>query len=208
MSLTATDILRVSCRYKSTVYGDAVQVFHLKIIAGTAVDEANVMTDIRAWINNWNTNIYAAQVASLDPYELRVDLVEVTNGKETVIRNIASETWTLTNVPDAGGEGLPSMDAAIVNFRTAIPKVFGRKYIPGLSETHQANGTIIAGIVTSLAAYAADVIADYVGTYTTLKAGVISLKSSEAAGFFAPFVGYVVNSILGTQRRRRINRGS
>lgn len=208
MTITSTDILRVSCRFKSTEAGDIVNVYHLWIISGGPFADDDVVTDIETWLSALYATVATQIPANVDPYDLRVDLVELNGGLEKVIRNVTTKTWTLTSPPSSGSEGLPLTTAPIVNLRTVFPRVFGRKYLPPANETRQANGVLDSTMLTALANFAAYLIADYTGATVTFRSGVLSVKAGPAAKYFAAFVGSVVNAVLGTQRRRRQNVGS
>jgi hypothetical protein len=206
--ITSGDIVRVTVRFKSTLSGDIVNVFHMRCEATGTNTDANLMDDIDAHMNSLYSGM-AAQLNSVsDPYDIRYDLVELVGGVEHVVRNIGTRTWTLTSPPAQSGDTIPPQDAAIVNMRTTLPKVFGRKYLGPFGEGNTGNGTFNASALTALANFGIALLATYNGTNFDLFKGVLSSKATGDPNLFATFVGYVVNALSGTQRRRRINRGS
>jgi hypothetical protein len=207
MTISTGDIIRTTCRFKNAVSGDIVNVFHFYPI-GTAVADADVVSDIEDAIDAAYTEVASVLSSDTDPYDIRHDVVELVGGVEKVVRNISTSTWTLSAPPSTSGDTLPQQDAAILNLRTVYPRVFGRKYLGALCEASNANGVLGGTGVGKVADFAVALLGDIVGTYVTLKVGVLSPKADPVLGYFAQFVGYVVNSITGTQRRRRAQRGS
>jgi hypothetical protein len=202
------DIIRVTCRFKNASSGDVVNVYHFYVVSGASPTDDEVVADIEDAIDAAYTQVATVLSSDTDPYDIRFDVVEMSGGVERVIRNITTKTWTLTTPPSTTGDELPQQNAAIVNLRTIYPRVFGRKYLGALCEASNADGILQPTALGKAADFAATLIGDIVGTYVTLKAGVLSAKADPVIGYFAEFVGYVANSITGIQRRRRIQRGS
>jgi hypothetical protein len=208
MTVNVGDIFRVTARFKNTKSGDIVNVYHVSIFGGSAVADFDFVSDVEDWLTSLYVNVATSLGADTDPYDLRIDQVELSGGVEQVIRNVVTKSWVLGTPPSSSGDQLPSTDAAIVNFRTIYPRVFGRKYLGCIPEGSQDAGTLISGTLTAIAAFAADVVAVYIGTYVSLESGVLTIKAGAGNNYWAPFLGYVANAILGNQRRRRKNRGS
>lgn len=204
----ANEIVRVTCRFKNQDSGDIVNVWHFRIVTAPSTDDNDVADELTTFLDTLYSNAAAAMTSKTDPYDIRFDIVAYSGGKETLVRNIRTDSWTLTTPPSSTGDGLPMMDAAVINFRTAYPKVFGRKYMGAISEGNQADGVLTGGAVTIWDALAADLIGGVAGAVGTYVTGVISPKVGPSFNYFASFVGYVVNAVMGTQRRRRKNRGS
>jgi hypothetical protein len=207
-SIAQGDVIRVTCRFKNTISGDVVNVFHFWVSDGAGDSDANVMDDLEGLIDTMYTGLSGQLQNDLDPYDIRFDVVTLVGGLEHVTRSMGTRSWTLTTNPSASGDGIPQTNAAIVNLRTSIPKVFGRKYIGTLGEGNTADGSITGAVSTALTTWASYLLSSYAGSIMTYVAGVLTSKSEEGLDWFAPFVGAVINSVLGTQRRRRINRGS
>lgn len=208
MTVYEGDLIRVTCRFKSTQSGDIVNVYHFWVSAGASASDSEMIADLTAYIDSLYSPL-AGQLSNVsDPYDIRFDQVQLVGGVEVVIRNIATQSWTLTSPPAASGETIPAQNAAIVNLRTRFPRVFGRKYLGPFGEGNTGNGTFNASALTAFAAFGADLIGTIAGTTLTYVAGVLSAKAGAGNNFFAEFVGAVINAISGTQRRRRINRGS
>lgn len=208
MTVVEGDIIRTSARFKATTHGDVVNVFHWRAGAGYSDSDADVMTDIEAALSTAFALMATYLWADLDPYDIRHDIVAWVGGKETVVRNLGTRSWVLTTPPSSSAEELPPMVSPILNFRTALPRTFGRKYLPPIMETSQNGGVMIGAILSALTSFGASLMGQITGTSGALYPGVVTYKVTGLVANWAPFIGVVINSILGTQRRRRQNRGS
>jgi len=207
MAISIGDVIRVSARFKNAASGDIVNVYHWKASSGTDISDDAAMDAIDAKLSEAWAAIANAVPAAQDPYDIRYDVVEWSGGAEHVVRTLGTRSWVLTTPPSNSGEALPSQDCGIVNFRTAIPRTFGRKYIGALMEGNQAAGTLTGTTLTQLAAFAAAILDAIFEDPMTLVPGTMT-NDPSASGNWATFVAAVVNAVVGTQRRRRINRGS
>lgn len=207
MAVVAGDIIRTSARFKSTVSGDVVNVYHWVAGGGLNEADADVMTDIESQLSTAYARIAQQLPNQLDPYDIRHDIVEWSNGREVVIRTLGTRTWTLTTPPASNNTPAGSQLAAVVNFRTLYPKTFGRKYIGTLSYNATSNSALSATTLTNMASFAADILAEIVMTTGSLYAGTITYKVA-GGDHFATFLAAVVSLYAGVQRRRRVNTGS
>jgi len=209
MPVNAMEVIRVSCRFKNSFSGDIVNVYHWRADgAGAPFTDSEIKTAIEGKLSEMYAYISPMMMAITDPYDIRYDIVEWSNNKETVVRTLGTDTWTLTTPPSGSGESLPQMDAGVINLRTLTPKTFGRKYLGPISEGHGASGSLTSIAVGLLADYAAALLSTITfGAPGTLSPGIMSYK--EIAGInFKQITAAVVNAVIGSQRRRRINRGS
>lgn len=103
--------------------------------------------------------------------------------------------------PFTGAGGVQAAQvAAGITMRTARLSVVGRKYLGLITPTRIiSGGAINAGTVTILATLGTALVADFVETNTTWRAGVVA--SSDAV--FLPFTAYSIPTFAITQRRRR-----
>lgn len=171
------------------------------------VDDASFRASVQAKLSAAFAFLAGDLHNSLDAYDIRFDKVAYVAGKETVTEAWGTFTWTLSTPPAGGGEGLPPMDAAVINFRTTQPGSFGRKYIGVMSENVQADGTIIGAVTGHLGQYATELLTALASGGSTFDLGAFSEKVGYV-GSWLTFSAAVINSILGTQRRRRKNVGS
>lgn len=206
MAVPLNTVIRVSARFKNTSAGDVVNVYHWKTGGSGTPSETDVMNAIDTKLSTMWTLLNTNMPEEQDPYDIRYDLVDLVGGVEVVTQNLGTRSWTVTTPPSASTDGLPPMDAAVVNLRTAIPRVFGRKYIGQLTETTQNDGLLTGTILTNLASFITEYLTPITvsGTFT-LTAGVITPRSATQ---FAAFISGAVNAVVGSQRRRRKGTGS
>lgn len=102
------------------------------------------------------------------------------------------------------GEMLPHGAAAVCRFFTGVGRRQGRKFIPGLDESAQVDGTLVAGTVTDLVLFALDW--DDVITFgdASFKPCVYNEETEDHEGFVGEAA---VNTIVGYQRRRKAGVG-
>jgi hypothetical protein len=209
MAVLLFDKIRVQVRFKHPGSGDIVNTYHMQAKSpwvGTPSNTA-IMNAVSTWVSDAYSQLTNELHSGLAPYDLRVDKVDIVNGEEKVTEVIGTRTLSISVPPGGSGEALPHMNAAIVNFRTLIPKVFGRKYLGPWVEGRAADGAITSNGLANLALFVTKILTPaVVAGVGDLGVGVLSTKA--AGDFFAELTEGVVNSVFGTQRRRRQNRGS
>ena len=208
MSIVSGNFIRTSCRFKNSESGDVVNVYHFYAGGTGLATDNDIMTAIEAQMSVMYAYVASQMPSSQDPYDIRHDVVDWVGGKETVIRTLGTRTWTLTTPPNGSTDMMPAMDGVIVNLRTTEPKTFGRKYVGALLEGGQSSGNLTGAALAQFVSYAAAILTPIVSGTITLTPGVLSYKAGNNIPYWASFVAAVVNSILGSQRRRRKNRGS
>jgi hypothetical protein len=209
MAVQNGQVIRVSARFKNNLSGDIVNVFQFQAEFSTGdQSDSDVMDGIDAWLSTVYAPIATAMGQDTDPYDIRYDIVELTLSGIVLVRTLGTRTWVLTTPPAGTGEIMPQTNAMILNLRTTVPGTFGRKYFGPVLEAAGGSGTITGSTLNALASAGAAMLVNVtVAGANILSAGVLSEKS-VLANKFAEFIGVVANSIIGTQRRRRINRGS
>lgn len=157
---------------------------------------AGVQASILDYLNDFYIAIAPAVSSDWDGYS--VEIIEL-NG---------FESSPITEIPlivsgSVGGEMLPHTDAYLIIGKTGKKKTQGKKYIPGVPETMQNGGIVVAGAITDLAAAAAIYVAPGGAGADQVDPGVYNKELST----FEPFTGYRVPNVTATQRRRRQGRG-
>lgn len=105
-------------------------------------------------------------------------------------------SFTHTNTDDPH----PNQIAAVLVGNTSRPKSRGRKFLPGFVETASDGSDLVTAAVTAMGVALAHYIADEtVSGDNVLSPGVLR----EGVETFLPFTDGVVNSVVGTQRRRK-----
>jgi hypothetical protein len=136
-------------------------------------------------------------------------------GDETHKRPLPAATIGLVT-----GDGLPGQNAMLVSVHTGTRgrRYRGRFYVPGISETSQVGGRVIAPQLTALNALAEGIQTQFTGTGNANWAlTVFSPKSPDPkppkpiklkAETFDTLVGdLIADSVIVTQRRRRLGVG-
>lgn len=208
MSLLYGDIVRTSCRFKNSISGDVVNVYHWEAAGAISDSDDDIMDAIETKLDAMYTDLNTHLMSEQDPYDIRHDVVDWIGGKEKVVRVLGTRSWSLTNPPSNTQDGLPQMDCAIVNGRTGRPQTFARKYIGALSEGNIADGSLTSTVLTALSDYITEWLTSIALTGGDLVACVLSKYENPSGYNWWPIVSGVANAIIGTQRRRRINRGS
>ena len=208
MTVENGDIVRASVRFKDNYVGDVMNVWYWQNFGAGPQDDDDVMDALDTEIEAIYTAIRSQLASSQAPYDIKYDVVDNVAGKETVTHVLGTRTFTMSLPPNGSGDKLPGMDSMIVNFRTGIPKVFGRKFFGTVPESANEDGRVISAGVTALTAAAAEVLTAVSIGIGELRAGVFSLVAGALNEWFAEFTAGIVNDILGTRRSRRMNTGS
>lgn len=101
------------------------------------------------------------------------------------------------------GESLPQQVAAVIIGVTASRRR-GKKFIPAIAETGQANGVVNPGFLAIMSAYGAA----YISPMTLVSGTAASGLCRPDGTSFLPFINYRLDTILGSQRRRKQGSGS
>lgn len=196
MAIVAGDVLRATA---TTVMPDGVSaqnIWHFVANAGVSATEASVVGAIAARIDAAMANLNSIVDADCSVGAIEVSKRNPTTGDWDAIGTGTFSTYN----PSAAGDMLPHGCAAIVRFTTLGKGEQGRKFIAGLTEAQQVDSNLGAGAVTALINFgAAAIISD------SVSGGTISPGWwSEVNTAFRPYASvFVINAILGYQRRRK-----
>lgn len=129
-----------------------------------------------------------------------------------------------TEFGSLAGEGLPPHDAAVLSLYTDYPgrRTHGRLYIPGIAESIQTDGELTTSAESSMKNLGDWLIGQFgqLGTSPYYWWGVYSRKNGAVRHlgpppyidygkeYLIPWSRHVVNKVLGTQRHRKIGRGT
>lgn len=198
MSIDTGTVLRIVAIMAFTDGEIAMNVFNAVIAGGGGPwDEADVVTEAKAWLNTMYGNLTASIADTLDGSELKV--YEFDPG-DVDWDEIGSDSWTWD--PSSTGDPYARGVSHLINVRTTNPDVNGKKYIPGLQEGAITDGTFLPGVLGFLADFADDMTAPFTGgtTGATWTPGVWSQKGGT---FYACNGNYTVPTEPAYQRRRR-----
>ncbi|MCK5293006.1 MAG: hypothetical protein KAR39_13430 [Thermoplasmata archaeon] len=197
MTVQIDDVLRVTAKMSIGVE-DVQNVYHFKATGtGTATD-ANVTIAIAAGLDNAYD-----EVDLLFPTVLSFDTIEFYNLTQDLY--LGELAWpTLVAGADVA-DLLPPQVCPFVLFNTNELGSQGRKFLPVTTTNYIAvDGTPTGGVLTDLAAFAADILIGYVTGTVTMVPG--NYRKGTAA--FFEWVLAILPDFYATQRRRYYGSGS
>lgn len=164
-------------------------------------------------VGDWTDSALAAYVATAIQRVYGEVLTYLTDGMsfDTVdiykrvgdIWDYLTTTTSSLTATDTGTDQPPGV-ALLLTAYTALNRVFGRKFIYGVTENGISGGLVVAGLLADMVSAASDYISAYNGgTMGPLDFLIPGVWSSKAVDF-EPFSGVaVVKNILSYQRRRK-----
>lgn len=198
MTISTGTILRVVATLLWTDGSVMQNVFNAVITGGGGPwDDNDVVDDALDWLEL----MYANMVARVsDDCDGSTVFVYEYDGVDDDWDEVGSANWVFN--PTGANEQLPRGNAALINARTVDPDVSGKKYVGGLTEEASSDGLIGAATLASLALFAADWGAEFVGATSgaTFTPGVWSPKNIE---LFEMTEEYLLPAIFAYQRRRK-----
>lgn len=200
MSVVDGDVVRVSVNFE---LGDGTQyqnIYHFVRDGEDVYSDAATVSAIRLKMNVAYGEIdtlvkddTTEQLSFVD----RVAFNEITDQWE-VVENIG--TFTMTWSPVSSGDALPYQSSPYVIFKTSRPKSVGKKFLFPIVEANQDSTILVAGAVTAIAAYAAEILdAVALGGDAFLTACIVRTGVQTVLNLLVA----VVNDVIGSQKRRR-----
>lgn len=195
------DIVR--CRVNSTIVG-----------AGISLNIFTAQVDEVVVLGVSDAQMEAVWTAYLDdvlgPIGTHVSSYIVTNSFD-LYKWVAGEwDWvqneTYEPVYPGGPDVLPAGVAAVVTAYTAINRVVGRKFFPGIAEASVTGGLWGVGLLADLALTAIEYISDF-GIFPSLFVMHPGVYSTKVAGFVPFSLTALITNIPGYQRRRKTGVG-
>lgn len=197
-----TGIYRVALEYEVPNSSKPMNVFWYKNTGTATPTDAALLNMFETWLtDDWCETWKAFGCTTVTAVKAEVDEM-YTNGK--VERSIG--TIVLDVDGDQITEVAPAAVAGYIAAETALPKVRGSKYVPGVGEAKLTAGEFDANALLALA----NLLVKYLmkldeSLATEHSPGVLSITG----GAFVPFTGTgFTESIPAYQRRRKPGRGS
>ena len=200
MAIENGDILKAVAEYVLPDGTIAQNVFYfvanfLDSETGTAVLGA-----VKTYLEDFYDAIkaYVKSTVTFNPFTLQTMTWDGGTGKWEIEAYWGTSTINITN--ESLDDQFPNQVAATLTANTVRPKSRGRKFAPPFVETSALAGDLIGGAVTALT----DALSHYIADETVSGENVLSPGVIRAGvDTFLEFTTGVVNSILGTQRRRK-----
>lgn len=195
MTVSSGDIFRAALKYSMPDTQTAYNVLGFMCTAGSCTD-TELLTALDSLLVTALAYIAGNIFSGVDVDEARVTGMVWTAGEWVVDRLVGSIVPTFT--PTDANHMLPHAVAGVITLPTAHPRRRGRVFIPGLTENQQVASDLEPGAVTSLTSFASALT-----TVMTPGSANVSYHVLGSDGLARPATTYVVNSLVGSQRKRK-----
>ena len=181
-----------------------VQTFWMQYSASPSAADLQTIAD--HFRNNFNASMVTSQATS-------ISLVRVTATRQDNANDIQAVSTPASPVPGTGsGDSVPLNAAWVFSYRTALRgrSYRGRGYQPGLLNSILTSpGIGNSAILTAIAAnYVQWLITSVPAGWTWVVASHFHNKAPRASAVLTPIISVVVDTLLDSQRRRLVGRGS
>lgn len=200
MAISNLDVLKV---FLELVLADgtiAQNVFHFRAAFDDDQSDAAVSTAVENYIEEIYGALatYLADDFTINPSYLHRVVWDPVGAKWAIdyLVDVFTPSFTHTNTDDP----FPNQIAPVLTANTYLPGSRGRKFIMGFVETAALAGDLVAGAVTALGTALNHYLADETVSGTNLLQVGVPRQDSNV---FLTFADGVVNSVVGTQRRRK-----
>lgn len=194
------EICRITVSYATAGGSTPQNVFHTQLLSGDITD-AQALIDLDNWVNAGWLDEWEDR-ASEDAEGIGADF-DIMNVDGTVNRSLGASSYT-THQGTLAQDVEPPAVSYFMFAPTALPKIRGRKFVPGVTEQGVADGLITPSALSSLTVLADFFINTYVNGSNSYGMGVLSTVLQE----FVPFIGsYVLSDDPAYQRRRKAGVG-
>ena len=203
MGFTHLDIAKLDLRWQVGTIGIACNVFQLQCFQSSVevVPDVDVMTEMGTYMESILTPMAPHIVVSVDVTSLNL------YKKQGALWNLVGPcpiSFTPSNTDDPEPSGV----AALMTAYTAVSKVVGKKYLPGLADTRVTAGLWISAVLAAMLQSGLAWIAPWSmisHTGTSWYPGVWSLKKT---GFELFASSIATRDVPAYQRRRKAGVGA
>lgn len=202
MTVATGDILRIVA---SMLWQDGninQNVFNALLSgAGGPWDDADIVDDAEAWLDNMYANITARCSDQFDGNEVLVYKYDAVGDDWD---EVSSGSWSWN--PSSADDELPRGTGPLLQLWTVDPDVQGKKYLPAFTEASLVDGLYTGAVVTDCLAFAADWYTPFAGgtSGATWTPGIWSVAQTA---FKAGVDHVAASAIPAYQRRRKRNVG-
>ena len=205
MAVNDGDVLKVVVSQLLSDDTIAQNVYHYLAAFGSSQTNGDVLDALETAIETMYETIDAEVADSVIMDTMEVDTVawDAGEGEWLTVQNIGERTPTVTN--EAIADAFPNQVAATLGAYTTYPKVRGRKALPGFNEGSADVGELDVQALVALGLFLVEYIADVViDGANLLSPGVASVSTAA----FRAFGSGWINTVLGSQRRRKPGLGA
>lgn len=164
----------------------------------TLPTRAEILTDVPAWLTGFYTPILGSLCNVYVVYGWTANLWNATTSTwDPYVQGNISLTGTNNNDP------FPSQMAAVLIAYTGLKRTFSRKFIGGLNELTATGNAITSTLITALTS----TIVFWFSDFTAPSAKIYTAGLWSKTNTFVDFTQGIVDGIMGTMRRRKLNVG-
>ena len=197
MTVSPSDIVRITAKMSFNA-NDVQNVWHVKHLGVTNVDDEDFVTACAAWMEDVYTEVLTSQSTAL-LYET-IEMFNVTDDAP-----IDEVDWPTLTAGTSAGQSEPPQVALLLKFSTATARSQGRKYFGVPTESDiDAAGALANDTILDLVSAGAEALAGF----TAAGQGFACGNYREDPLRFAVWLSAIVGTYAATQRRRKLGVGS
>lgn len=206
MTIVDGDILQASARFTDPKGNDHVNVYHFEAVLTDSQTDQTVFDEIDAFLTSVYTEFDSYLMATAEPRDLKVDVIDWVDNKWTTVRSVGFGSWGAGINTSSSGDQLPPGVAALVKFGTGFGRHIGRKFIGMMPENlNQTNGTLSATLIGAMATGFGNLLVGHeISSLNYLNYRVLD----RLEGTVYDALELIINGIWSYQRRRREGVGS
>jgi len=198
MTVQDGDVLEVAFNHDNTLSGDQSNIYQFKVQTLGPVSDEDILDDLEGLFENL--------------YNIIKTMINIRNVfRDITVRNVTQDKLVGSTIAGAytGGTApdpaVPQGVAPLIYFKTDVPRVILRKFLPSPSESNMAAGGSIGATYTALMNnFAQYLLGSMIGLHGSYDYGYLSEKT---LAFEYPNI-YVVRGTPAYQRRRKPGVGS
>ena len=189
------DTYRAAVRWALPELVEGMNVLAFRCSSGTCTD-AEFVVALAAWLATAYAHLQPQISTAADIADCTLTKVVYTLGKWTLDATVS--VMGVPFVPANINDMLPHSVAAVTTMLTNVPKCRGRVFLPGFAEDQQDESILDPGAVTNLSNFANQLL-------TAISAGAATLNYVilQSAGGVVQPIGYSINNVVGSQRKRK-----
>lgn len=198
MTISTGDILKVVSTI-AWLDGNIMQnVFNATVSGGGGPwDDADIVDDALAWINNMFSNIVGSMSDECDGAQIQVYVRDPIGDDWD---EVGQNAWVFN--PTSSADQIPRGAAGLLTCQTDDPDVQGKKYLGGIVEDGITDGLFTGPLLIAMLAMAADWVLEFAGTESA---------ATWTPGIWSPTSGVIfdckdsvtASGIPAYQRRRK-----
>lgn len=206
MTVANDAVLRCSARWGLPTAAEMINVWWFQTAFAEPQDELVVFNAVDAYLTSVFVEFDEKMRSSVDPIDLKVDVVAWQNGRWETVQNVGFGPWGAGIATVSGGDMLPQGVAILGYLYTTLGKHQGRKYLGGFTESDSdVSGNPLPASLSLVAAGLAKLLTNYIISVGNVLETVVADHTTGIARLIWE-VG--VSGAFAYQRRRRPGAGA